>query len=301
VELRSSDSLHFLHIPKTGGTTLYEILAGQFAESQVFPRSAEESLIEVRQTAAGGRYRLTRMHQDYSIYCQFPRKPLFVTMLRSPVDRVVSLYGHLQRDPGHPLHSYLIEHQLDLRGFCMDPVFRQQVQNAQVRYLVGTREGSNLSSDATLAIAKIRLDEFAFFGLVERFPESIHLLFHAFGWPEVEFAALNVRPDSPPPAIDAPTRQLIQSLTELDRELYNYAWGLFDRRLRQMIEEIWAEQPKGRLTLRTIELVLRRSNSLKRLTDPSRIQLSRLRRMLIPEGSRLEAVSVGLRKRLLGW
>lgn len=304
VGLRSADILHFLHIPKTGGTSLYEILASQFPEPQVFPRAARETLIDGLRSSATRqpfRYRLTRMHHDYSVYRYFPRKPIFVTMLRNPAERVVSLYGHIQRVVGHPLHTYLLERQLDLEGFCLDPIFQEGIHNAQVQYLVGKREEGVLTRAATLEIAKIRLDEFAFFGMVERFAESIHLLFHTFGWSEVEYAALNVRPEGASPTIDPRTLEIVRSLTELDHELYEYACGLFDKRIAQMIEEKWEEQKKGRLLLRSLRLMVIRGKDLKRLTDPSRIQLSRLRRVLVPEGSALEPIYVGLRKRLLGW
>ena len=304
VGLRSSDTVHFLHVPKTGGTSLYEVLATQFPASQVLPRKARETLIDELRSSADHRpwrYRLTRMHHDYSVYRYFPRKPIFVTMLRNPADRVVSLYGHIQRVVGHPLHTYLLERQLDLEGFCRDPIFQEGIHNAQVRYLVGTREEGDLTRGATLEIAKIRLDEFAFFGMVERFAESIHLLFHTFGWSEVEYAALNVRPEGASPTIDPRTLEIVRSLTELDHELYEYACGLFEKRIAQMIEEKWEEQKKGRLLLRSLRLMAIRDKDLKRLTDPSRIQLSRLRRVLVPEGSVLEPIYVGLRKRLLGW
>jgi len=241
------------------------------------------------------------MHHDYGVYRHFRRKPLFVTMLRDPAARVVSLYGHIQRVVGHPLHAYLRERQLDLEGFCLDPVFQEGIRNAQVGYLVGTREERDLTRGATLEMAKIRLDEFAFYGVVERFAESVHLLFHTFGWAEVEYAALNVRPEAARPTLDARTLEIIDSLTELDHGLYEYACVLFDKRIAQMIEEKWEERKRGGLLLRSLRLVVVRDKNLKQLTDPSRIQLSRLRKALIPAGSALEPIYVGLRKRFFGW
>src|SRR5262249_40021848 len=94
--------------------------------------------------------------------------------------------------------------------------------------------------DSVLAVAKHRLDRFAFVGLTERFRESVALLAYTFGWrPVAEVPVRNVtekriRRDQ----LTGETATRIQELNALDFALYAYAQELFDERYRAMIDDL---------------------------------------------------------------
>ncbi|MFC1706174.1 hypothetical protein ACFL59_05025 [Planctomycetota bacterium] len=238
--LTSGDLLYFLHIPKTAGTTLFEILRKRFkpeeavsAEGDVFLDLCCRSSPEDR-----ARYRLMRAHFGYGVYRLLPRRPVFVTMLRDPVARVISVYKHIRRIPHHRLNREVIE--LGLLEFLEHP--RARVRDLQVRHLAGFRlrkeELGALCDDDLLELAKAHLDDLAFFGLTERFDDSIRLLSHTFDWSPIEgYEALNVAPDSPE-EVDREALQAIASRNRLDLALYAHARGLFEERVAQLDAEL---------------------------------------------------------------
>ena len=91
--------LIFLHIPKTGGTTLNSIFRKQFMRDKLFDhdnyqnkRMKLEDLTEEEkkqiQAIAG--------HYFYGIHHLFNKRATYFTMLRNPIDRVISSYYYLE-------------------------------------------------------------------------------------------------------------------------------------------------------------------------------------------------------------
>jgi hypothetical protein len=75
-----------------------------------------------------------------------------------------------------------------------------------------------------LKVAKSRLAQAAFFGITERFQDSLFLLSFIFGWPPIiDSLHLNGAPGSDRLAdLDPKTIYLIQSRVDLDTKLYNF-------------------------------------------------------------------------------
>ncbi|HET6847026.1 MAG TPA: hypothetical protein VFH29_09340 [Anaerolineales bacterium] len=93
-----------------------------------------------------------------------------------------------------------------------------------------------LPTELDLKRAKQRLQNLAFFGMTERFQESLFLLSYAFGWrPILDEVRLNASPsqDRSKP-LERETRAAIESRVGLDQQLYQFALDAFDRRYRQM-------------------------------------------------------------------
>ena len=84
----------FLHIPKTGGITLYHVLNRQFDRSQVFTirglidRREFEELSEISRE----RLQLVRGHMEFGIHSWLTEPVSYFTILREPVNRVISHY-----------------------------------------------------------------------------------------------------------------------------------------------------------------------------------------------------------------
>ena len=232
--LRSRDQILLLHIPRTNSPEVYTHLTKQFPMEKVWPIT-HDRLHYLRETSPNElvKYRLFISEDDYDVYHLFRRKPVFITMLRDPVERVISHYTSIMNDPSHILHKEIIEKDLNLLEFVHQPEMEDLNRDRQVRQLAGaiTGEARGLPDHVLIEIAKARLDEFAFFGLSERFQESVNLLHHTFSWEDRSEESLSMtsvstqRADYPPDEIAA-----IEQFNKLDKELFHYAEEVFENR-----------------------------------------------------------------------
>src|SRR5687768_14239089 len=93
IENRANALLVFVHIPKTAGVTFSTILAG-FYQPGVYSiySTAEIAKFQQLTEAQRGTYELLQGHFPYGIHDYIPRPTQYITFLRDPVARVVSLY-----------------------------------------------------------------------------------------------------------------------------------------------------------------------------------------------------------------
>src|SRR5262245_54192798 len=89
--LQPSDKLYFLHVYKTAGTTLSHLLERRFRPEEVCPAHQLDELAKMP-TAAARRYRLYWGHLGFKLADLVPGEMIYVTMLRNPVEHVVSMY-----------------------------------------------------------------------------------------------------------------------------------------------------------------------------------------------------------------
>lgn len=91
-----------------------------------------------------------------------------------------------------------------------------------------------------LETAKNRLMEFVFFGLAERFEDSLFLLYYTFGWfpaeaaPKLNISSNKKKIDDLP---EETQKKLIQA-TYLDKQLYDFGEKIFEKRYQDMITDL---------------------------------------------------------------
>lgn len=245
VPLAADDLVYYLHIPKTAGTTFNAVLETYFDPAQIWPvgelvgpRLASEIADTPPEVLRN--YRLIRGHYDYSIHRLLPRPPVYVTMLRHPVDRTISLYRHILRVPTHRLHAEMTAGTGGVRDLLEHEAAPRRFNDRQVHQIAGTVHDrpAGLSDAALLDIAKQRLErEFRFFGLVERFEDSLAVLCATLGWPAVEsYRTLNTGSAGQADGlVDGSDRTAIAEHNELDMELYEFAVHLFSARYDELV------------------------------------------------------------------
>jgi len=95
-----------------------------------------------------------------------------------------------------------------------------------------------MSDDELLKVAKQRLSEFAWVGILERFEESMFLLHYQFGWKPIrDTRKRNVAQKDSNDLNDAAKKQL-DEWTKLDRELYKYGLELFESKYSKMVSDL---------------------------------------------------------------
>jgi len=169
-----------------------------------------------------------------------------VTWLRHPVDRAISQYKSWNNPKN--LHAHWVENMpaetFEHIRFAQQATLEEFVFSDHPRILNNIRNvyAGCLSScwpqnPKWLESAKENLvRQFKFFGLVERFDDSMKLFKRAFGW-EAEFregkaTANRSTQEGIVPSVRAVER--LMELNQVDLELYRFGTLLFEDRLRRL-------------------------------------------------------------------
>ncbi|WP_010269663.1 sulfotransferase family protein [Paenibacillus senegalensis] len=186
----------YIHIPKTAGTTLREIIKQQYPEGvaslevmdpAAFPAQLPPFVDQI--TSPGSKIKWVNGHLSMEVKDYLPKSTKYVTMLRKPTEQVISHYHYIRRQPGHPLHKLV--HPMTLSEFIEHPITHWNICNPQTRQLSRMRK-------TDLREARSNLNRyFAVTGIVERFKESVFLMKKSFSWGRVHFKNYNVTPSRP--------------------------------------------------------------------------------------------------------
>lgn len=241
------ETLIFLHLPKTGGITLDHILASYFPRDVVYrtlvfdfaTKRPKKRIGELKQLPEEDRARIRyiELHPGpFGIHEFLPQPCRYITLLRDPIDRIISSYFfHM----GNPDLRRIIAIDESKGEFMTLQDYAATRQNVQTRMIAGIA-GDSLNYSGTLpsdivAIAQKNIQEhFSLTGLLERFDESLLLFEMTFGWGKSLYLKRNVTRERPSKE-DLPneTLRLLSKYNELDIELYENVRNDFERQIRQ--------------------------------------------------------------------
>ena len=254
----TSPPVLFVHIMKTGGTTVVRNLRETYALDEIYPRST----LDLQHDAQGGldlehhlsvpylltlpeqRRRTIRVytgHFPYVVRELLAMELRATTVLRDPVDRTVSMLHQLRRaQPWEEGTGPRPRAERGLEELYEDPsVFGPLLLNHQTKVLsmVPADEPQTYKDvihvdEARLQRAKQALEEMDLVGTTEHLSAYLAATETTFGWKVVKGARKNVTPDGDRVPVDAAFRQRIADDNAFDVELHRHALDLVAKRSR---------------------------------------------------------------------
>jgi hypothetical protein len=246
----------FLHIGRTAGTTLNSILDRQYPRRSTYQFDSHrltESIAEFRGLPEDRRrgMRVVRGHVSFGIHESLPGPWTYITLLRDPVERLISHYQYVRERP-HRLSRRVIEESMTLEDYIRSGI-SVELNDWQTRVLAGATNAPFGTTDRAMldrALGNVE-QHFAVVGLSERFEETVVMLKQSLGWKRAWFTNLNATRDRPPrAAVPDDALRAIREVNALDIELYE--------RARQRFEDTISADPSFPGELRA----LRRNNDV---------------------------------------
>ena len=226
------DPLLLVHLPKTAGTTLAQLMRYHYRDGafmgagNVLSRFAEAEP-RLQAIARKPMIRASAGHVSFGLAERVLPDATFVTILREPVARTLSHYYFLAElgRGGGLVPPGLAE---DARGLGLEEMFDRGylLEDVQTRMLCGLASPyDDLPADA-LARAKSNLrDRFAYVGTTERFDELLAVLNLGLGWPTTAHEPARENPQRPAEVPEA-LRRLAAERNLLDLDLHAFAGDL---------------------------------------------------------------------------
>jgi hypothetical protein len=224
----------FVHVPKTGGITLYNILSRFYHEKNRKLVQTVKTPLREEATSRAKRNEpfLIQGHLNITEVLDIPGNFIF-TFLRSPVSRVISHYYFLKEQPTLKHYEYLNRPGTTIESFYALKE-KKDIDNCLVRYISGLHEtpfGEIGQAHYDLALENLQ-SKIHFFGVQEHYDESLILLAGKLGWPLPIYRKKNLTKKKD--AISPATFEFLHEANKWDVIFYQKAQEMFAEKLSGM-------------------------------------------------------------------
>ena len=239
-------TLIFLHIPKTGGTSLRATMRAAIGRRPTL-RLKNHDLSPLLSIAPEARADLAMVegHMLYGVHEHIGRRCRYITVLREPVSRLRSWHRYVMTTPHHRFHSLVEGERLSLSA-CIERGLSTELDNHMTRTLGAVCRAETpfgaLTTEMFEAACR-NLERIEFVGTTERMGEFHAHLCAGLGWEAVPVGHLN-RTAGPEDAArggvagdravegNEGTERKVREINGFDRALWERAGAILERRLR---------------------------------------------------------------------
>ena len=215
--LSKTDRIVFLHIPKTAGTSTANYFVDMFGKPNVGWLGQHFTMDELLEGRNFENYRVIGGHFAKMHTTNLPFPVIYISLVREPVDRIISYYQHILRTPGEPEKFDLTGNlDNDLRG-----PFGKAIEDQQSMFL--DYSDGDLDADGRIGVCQMK-DAATLLAFVAR----------RLNIAPPTLCVLNKRP-GPRLIVGAATRAKISSLTSKDTQLFELVKTPLLQRLRLTI------------------------------------------------------------------
>ena len=228
-----SRMLFQLHIPKTGGTSLFSVLSAAVHPGLWHVATSEQQL---RERASG--YALLAGHFVWDALAIFPERPRVLTVLRDPVELALSAYGYWRQRAQEGVFSPETQVGADeaasrtVDDLLLDPDSQLRSSfGVMTKYLAGRKE---VAAGRGLEAALQHIEECAWVGTTSTLDRDAGLLPKLFGFGPIADVPHHLANPERPQRINLSSEALdiLETLTEPDRILYDRARAIADEQRR---------------------------------------------------------------------
>lgn len=216
-DARADEALIYIHIPKCAGTTMMSILRNNYGSQFHHVPIGKWDKFRGRQGT-----KCLAGHLPYGLHRHLPGEYIYATMLRNPVDRVVSLCRFVQRFKKHRWHN--MASKMSLVEFVKSSNMAD-MRNGMTRWLsgrqdVGRKRSTGPVTESDFERAKIHLQRMPIVGFVETFDESLAIFAHMLGWSDISYEKRMVGKYQ---SVLRKVRRAVRDVNEFDARLYDWA------------------------------------------------------------------------------
>jgi hypothetical protein len=207
--------LIFVHIPKCGGTTLHSLLNTALNGNYYHFYPENKLPLNIQSLSGGGG------HQPFGstpLHTQDEKDVFYITLMREPLSRLLSLYKHIIRNRHHNLHPMASKYRFPRDFFkCAHESGVEQVSNHQVKMICG-RNCSPLFNNALVRIE----ESFKIVGCLENYEVFIRDLNSYLGSNITEPKKLNQSPASQSLSFGSAAIDYLTNINSEDIKLYDF-------------------------------------------------------------------------------
>jgi hypothetical protein len=236
----NSEAVIFLHVPKAAGSTLNRLIECEYplfrmySIDPVFFRWSWTHLQRLSQRRLK-RIRVFKGHMLFGLHVILPQPATYITVLRDPVERVLSAFYFMRSYKLHPLY-WKFRHQ----NWSVEDFLRRLPRgNVQCKILAGAEYEKPCTPEICETAKENLTRHFSVVGLSERFEESLALMKLRFGWKLRHYSIFNVTGTRPVKS-DLPqsTLDLIAEKNSFDISLYEFATKAFQAAVNRHAAEV---------------------------------------------------------------
>lgn len=237
----------FMHIPKAAGSTFKSVLWREYGRSAVFDFRAPTMHEDFARFLAlspreRARFRAIQGHVPFGLHRLIEGPCRYVTLLRDPVDRLVSTYRFVRATPHHPDHIRVAADDFTFADF-IDMTDRNGRLNLQTLWLSGVMEvaadrpagpPTDLPDAELLARARENLETyFPLAAPIDRFDDFLMGCRRMFSWRVPRYVSVN-RSRGAPLDLNPGQRRALEDRLAPDREIITLATRRLDRVLSDL-------------------------------------------------------------------
>ncbi|MCQ6274865.1 sulfotransferase family 2 domain-containing protein [Bacillus sp. V3B] len=228
----------FLHIPKTAGSTLKSILDNQYTSLERMDYYGGDFSKFINAAKNNPNLKCINGHFRFGIHKRIQKPFCYVTMLRHPIERVLSTYYYIKR-PNHTKNNMVKNMSIEDFVASKEAWANHMVSNLQTTYVSG-------STPPNLEVAKKNLEQyFDVVGITEMFDQSLFLMKKSFGWKNIDYKSENITKNRP--TINEHSKEVIDLITQknqLDLKLYKFGKYLLNQKIVNLDHKTKVEMNK---------------------------------------------------------